>query len=175
MNCISLKEQKGANKMRRGFTLIELMIVISVMAILMGIALPYFKGMQDEGNSAKAAGELRTLATAIESFNIHSSTGYPAQTSGGTPTFVWQTGSITTAIPTIVKIKLLDPFDALGTVEYGYGTSDPAKYYVIFSKGPDGIADITEIDAVGALSKLSDTSGVDDDIYISNGVAGTSF
>ena len=167
--------------MKRGFTLIELMIVISVMAILMGIALPYFKGMQDEGNSAKAAGELRTLATALESFNIHSITGYPKLTGGAIVT-LWQDepDSITTAKPTIVKIKLMDAFKS--TQEYSYGTSPTtppggaAPFYVVYSVGPDGSPDITAISDTGELTKTSGGSGVsDDDVYFSNGPDGNSF
>ena len=48
---------------RRGFTLIELLVVISVIAILVGIAIPRFKGMQDEANQSKAKAELRVLQT----------------------------------------------------------------------------------------------------------------
>ncbi|UCD15446.1 MAG: prepilin-type N-terminal cleavage/methylation domain-containing protein, partial [Candidatus Omnitrophota bacterium] len=59
------------NKKRKvlmGFTLIELLIVIAVISILLSIALPRFRGMQEEGNIAKAKGELRTLQTAVESY-----------------------------------------------------------------------------------------------------------
>ena len=38
------------NMRKRGFTLIELLVVISVIAILVGIAIPRFKGMQDEAH-----------------------------------------------------------------------------------------------------------------------------
>ncbi len=97
--------------MRRGFSLIELMIVISVMAILIGIALPYFKGMQDEGKSAKAAGELRTLTTGIESYYIHNDNEYPSQRITVTdPATDWQS-AVTGATPTIVKKVLKDPFE----------------------------------------------------------------
>jgi general secretion pathway protein G len=174
MNCISLKEQKGENEMRRGFTLIELMIVISVMAILIGIALPYFKGMQDEGNSAKCAGELRTLATAIESYNIHNN-AYPDTASAGTVDIEWQ-AAITAAKPTIVKIILLDPFDASAPVgEYQYSTSaSTSLYYVVLSVGPDGTAQITGMDVSGNIEPTG-AGALGDDIYISNGPDGNSF
>ena len=76
MNCVSLKKQKGATKMKRGFTLIELMIVMAVIAILIGIALPQFRGMQEEGLVAQAKAELMTLKTAVESYYIHTG-AYP--------------------------------------------------------------------------------------------------
>ena len=152
--------------MKRGFTLIELMIVIAVMAILIGISLPHFKGMQDEGNSAKAAGELRTLTIAVESFNIHHDE-YPVQTT--TVDFDWQTdaNSITLATPTIVKTALTDPFDSSQEYTYATSASSGSQYYIIFSVGPDGLATITGIETDG---DLKGTAG--DDIYISNGISG---
>ncbi len=167
MNCISLKEQKGEVKMKRGFTLIELMIVISVMAILIGISLPYFKGMQDEGNSAKAAGELRTLATAIESFYIHNGE-YPVESEAVNITYDWQTDtdSLTDATPTIVLTALNDPFDS--AQEYSYLTSEASgsKYYVVFSVGPDGDPNIATLTTAGVIAAPGD------DIYITNAASG---
>ncbi len=113
--------------MKRGFTLIELLIVIAVISILIGIALPRFKGMQDEGNIAKAKGELRTLQTAVESFYIHNTQTYPSALA-----------AVTTATPSIVTIIPADPFSGTGAA-YGYvrgGTNN--KFYVIYSAGPGG-------------------------------------
>jgi prepilin-type N-terminal cleavage/methylation domain-containing protein len=164
MNCISLKKQKGATKMKRGFTLIELMIVIAVIAVLVGISLPHFKGMQDEGNTAKA--ELRTLATAIESYYIHNSRAYPDQ--GESRDTDWQS-NLTGASPKIITSVLYDPFIA-GSTEYSYATSasSNSQYYVVWSVGADGTTDITGVDPNGVIE-----GGPDDDIYISNGTSGT--
>ncbi len=154
--------------MKKGFTLIEIMIVIAVIAILAGISLPYMKGMQDEGNIAKAAGELRTLTTAVESFYIHNSQAYPVQTT--TVDSDWQSvaSSLTAASPTIIKSALTDPFKT--SQEYSYATSAASSsvYYVVFSVGPDGTADITGVSTAGAI-----VGGPDDDVYISNGTSGT--
>jgi prepilin-type N-terminal cleavage/methylation domain-containing protein len=152
--------------MRRGFTLIEIMIVIAVIAILAGIALPYFKGMQDEGNSAKAAGELRTLATAVESYYIHNDQTYPNQSVAVDPT--WQ-ASLPGDGPTIVAATLYDPFVAGGSTEYRYATSHAttSEYYIIFSVGPDDTAGITGIGTDGAIAGT-----VGDDIYFTNAEAG---
>ncbi|MBN3039109.1 MAG: type II secretion system protein [Candidatus Omnitrophica bacterium] len=151
--------------MKRGFTIIELLIVITVIAILIGIALPRFRGMQEEGNIAKAAGELRGLAAAVESYYIHNSRQYPSQ--GAAVNTSWQS-AITGASPQIIGQILNDPFDA--GVQYRYATDagTNSDYYVIFSVGPDGAADITGVNGTGAIQGTPD-----DDIYISNGTSGT--
>jgi len=135
----------------KGFTLIELLIVIAVISILIGIALPRFKGMQDEGNRARAKGELRTLQTGVESFKIHS-------TNSALPTAL---GNLTSATPNIIGTALpTDPFIAGNN--YGYGTN--GSYYAIWSAGPGGTTTITGITNAGVISG---TAG--DDIYVTNG------
>ena len=134
----------------KGFTILELLIVIAVIAILVGIALPRFKGMKDEGNYAKAKGELRTLQTAAESYRIHH-TGYPANLT---------TATLSAAVPQVVAVAPKDAFASANDYKYILN----APYYVIFSVGPNGTADITEINATtGAID------GPGDDIYVSNG------
>jgi general secretion pathway protein G len=150
---------------RKAFTLIEMLIVIAVIAILVGIALPRFRGMQEEGYTAKAAGELRSLATAVESYYIHNSRTYPSQST--TPQTSWQS-AITSASPQIIGSALTDPFDPSNEYRYATSASSNSSYYVIFSVGPDGTADITGINTSGAVQ-----GGPDDDIYISNGTSGT--
>jgi general secretion pathway protein G len=52
----------------RGFTLIELLIVIAIILILIAIALPNFLEAQIRARVTKAKAELRTLATANETY-----------------------------------------------------------------------------------------------------------
>jgi len=115
---------------QRGFTLIEILIVIAVIAILIGIALPRFKGMQDEGNIAHAKGELRTLQTAVESYYIHNNNTYPATTAAALET------ALESATPSIIAYVPIDPFSLTGD-DYVYvmgGTNN--KYWIIYSVGP---------------------------------------
>ncbi len=55
---------------RRGFTLIEMMIVVAIIAILIGIALPNMLGSRRTANEKAALGNLRTIATAMETYFI---------------------------------------------------------------------------------------------------------
>ncbi len=62
---------------RRGaFTLIELLIVIAIILILIGIALPNFLSAQIRAKVTNAMGDLKTLDTALESYRIQF-TKYP--------------------------------------------------------------------------------------------------
>ena len=145
----------------RGFTLVELIIVISVIAILVGIALPRLRGLQDEGNTAKAAAELRALQAAVESYYVHNSRNYPAD--GST---TWQSAlTASTTRPRLIGAALTDPFN--GSTQYQYDRSANGLYYVVWSIGPDKTADITSIGDTGDTS-----GGPDDDIYVSNGNIG---
>ena len=151
--------------MRKSFTLVEMLIVIAVIAILVGIALPRLRGMRQEGNYAKAQGELRTLQAAVESFFIHND-AFPVQTTAVDNDWQDDTDSLTTAVPNIISAVLNDPFTPGGATEYRYATSEASNsdYYVIFSIGFDGAADITGINTDGELTGTND-----DDIFVTNG------
>lgn len=137
---------------RKGFTIIELLIVIAVIAILVGIALPRFKGMQDEGKIAQAKGELRTLQSAVESYYIHQSNTYPTALS-------FLTGA--TITPNLLGNALpTDPFN--GTSNYGYATN--GSYYTAYSVGTGGNGSVS----VNSAGNITETNGASC-IYVTNG------
>ncbi len=140
---------------QRGFTLAELIIVIAVIAVILGIALPRLAGMRDEGNTVKAAAELRTEQTAVESYYLHHNKTYPNNLQG----------DLTGAKPQIVATDLKDPFNGGGANNYSYARSPSLVYYVIWSFGPDAVTAVTGIDNTGTVTPANRG----DDIFVSNG------
>ncbi len=150
---------KGNNK---GFTLLEILVVISLILIVVGIALPRFTGVGNEGKKAKAAAELKTLQTALESYLTSSGSTLPATGAGTT---VVLSPTLEGASPRLVGDvdTFYDPFGATATTPYRYlrgGTT----YYLLFSLGPDKAnAPAMAISAAGVITNAGDN------IYVSNG------
>ncbi len=110
------------------FTLIELLIVMSVIAIIISIALPSFKGMQQQAKIINAQGDLRTLKVAIEDYYTNNA-AYPAASG-------YQT-TLINAVPQILTSVQTDPLSSTNTI-YAYALSSNSAYYVIYSVGVSG-------------------------------------
>ena len=54
---------------RKGFTLIELIVVIVIVAVLAAIVVPKFSGQVDKSKVSKTKGNLSILRTALETYN----------------------------------------------------------------------------------------------------------
>ena len=147
----------------KAFTLIELLIVMAVIAILIAIAIPSFRGMQTEARQTKAQGDTRVLKIAVESYYKNHNNVYPVATTTATQT--WE-AMLTGAIPRVLDAVLYDPFGATTTSQYWYATdtnsTSTAKYYIIYSQGVDGLG-------TAAVATDGTITASGDVIYDSNG------
>ena len=126
------------------FTLIELLIVMAVIAILIGIAIPSFRGMQIEARQTRAQGDTRTLKVAAEAYYKDHNNIYSTANTSGTQT--WE-AALVAAVPQILPAVIYDPFGATSTTQYSFktdtGATSTARYYVIYSVGPSGAGSVS--------------------------------
>src|SRR6266513_6330594 len=65
------------SKVSAAFTLIELLIVITIIAVLASIALPAFIGVKERGDQTKDLSNAKQIALALRQFAIDNNGSYP--------------------------------------------------------------------------------------------------
>ena len=72
-----MEKEKRTIKKRKGFMLLELIIVVAIIGILAAVAIPNFVGMTDEAKVAKIQSDLSTIGTAMEVYHVKKGGTYP--------------------------------------------------------------------------------------------------
>lgn len=94
---------------QKGFTLVEIMIVVAIIALLAAIAIPNLLRARHNANETAGIGAVRTLSTALESFRA-------AQTP---PAYPLAMVNLSTAVPAYVAASLTAATTP-GTARQGY-------------------------------------------------------
>lgn len=95
------------------FTLIELLIVVAIIAILSAIAVPNFLNAQTRAKISRTIGDMRSIATAIESYHVD----YHAYPPGYNPLSIFGLNVLTTPIAFLTSNRIVDPFSSPGLPE----------------------------------------------------------
>jgi prepilin-type N-terminal cleavage/methylation domain-containing protein len=128
------------------FTLIELLIVVAIIAILAAIAVPNFLEAQTRSKVARVQNDLRTLATAFESYAVdHNRPPVDmveyAMTTGAAVQERWRCYALLTTPVAYLSSFIHDPFPAQAGVSDEQGVyRDEGKFYfyVNYVKFPAG-------------------------------------
>jgi general secretion pathway protein G len=73
--------QGTASRLQRGFTLIEIMVVVIIIGLLVAIVAPNVIGNVDKANVTKAKADIRAMKSALELYYLDNST-YPTSEQG---------------------------------------------------------------------------------------------
>ena len=129
----------------KGFTLIELMIVVVIIGILAAIAIPNFINMQSRAKEASAKSNAHTIQLAAEDFSVQND-GVYADDNG-------------TALPSGDTIQMLLPGGNLLENPFSKGATEPTWGgaaataggcgYLAVDPDGDGVNDGYVIDALG--------------------------
>jgi prepilin-type N-terminal cleavage/methylation domain-containing protein len=111
-------------RQRKGFTLVELAIVIAILGILAVVAIPKYQGMEEEARSAAAKSQLGTVRSAIGIYYAKNRGTFPATISAGlfadgtVPGVDTGTGVVNTVVSATSDSPWAPPLTTAGGWEY---------------------------------------------------------
>jgi general secretion pathway protein G len=141
--------KKNKHRKQAGFTLIELMVVVVILAILAGLIIPRFMGETDKAKQAKAKIQIESLESALKMYKLDNGS-YPTTEQG-----------LKALVETPTVGNLPKNWRQGGYLEKGKVPKDPWDHeYVYVSPGSHGDFDLSSLGADGEPGG----EGVDKDI-----------
>src|SRR5664280_1429701 len=130
--------KKNKYRKQAGFTLIELMVVVVIIAILAGLVIPRFMGETDKAKQAKAKMQIESLESALKMYKLDNGS-YPTTEQG-----------LKALVETPTVGNLPKNWRQGGYLEKGKVPKDPWDHeYVYVSPGSHGDFDLSSLGADG--------------------------
>src|SRR5579862_9056365 len=111
----SMRESEGEEAAEAGFTLIELMVVLLIIAILLAIAIPTFLGVANSAGDRAAQSNLTNALTEAKAIYQNAASYSPNNTAlttatftASAPEFSWTTGGCTASPGNCVSEQVVD-------------------------------------------------------------------
>ena len=119
------------SRKRSGFTLIELMIVIAIIAILAAILVPNFVRARAQGHLTACKSNLKNIGTALEMYSTDHAGRYPVGDGAMTGT----AGSTLTTGNNGGYLKTIPTCPAAGSNTYQYDSTSNPDIFTIYCAG----------------------------------------
>ena len=131
------------NKRQKGFSLIELLIVVAIILIIAAIAIPNLLRARIAANEASAVGSVRTIVTANVTYNNTWGIGYAAA--------ITNLGGALPCTPAAATACLIDPLLSVAP--------NQKSGYTLVSTGAGGAATVSSPDTNFEVSAVPITLG----------------
>ncbi len=118
---------------RKGFTLIELMIVIAIIAILAAILVPNFIRARAQGQLTSCKSNLKNIGTALEMYATDNLGRYPGGSAAGAKLTTADGGQQ-------AYLKTIPSCPSAGNVTYMYTVSSNPDVYTLYCGGTNHTA-----------------------------------
>lgn len=137
-----------SSRRQSGFTLVEMLLVLVILAVLAAIVIPKFSGRSQQAKITAAGSQISSIEMALDAFEVDN--GFYPQGSAGLGALVDQPNNAQNwKGPYLKKGVPLDPWG--NAYLYTFPGKANAKGYDLMSAGPDGQTgtddDITNFDA----------------------------
>ena len=123
------------NMKTKGFTLVELLLVLAILAILAGVILPKFVGRTEQARQAAAKTDIHMLEAALDAFEVDTGR-YPSSEEGLGALTNEPSGLKNWHGPYLKRDTWNDPWG--NPYQYVYPGTHSKSGYDLYSFGPDG-------------------------------------